>query len=52
MGSVGVVLETPVFRQYLRLQQGVELFGGQELVPVPAVERLTMPVCQGDPGSM
>jgi hypothetical protein len=41
---VGVVLDAPVFCQYLGLQQGVELFRGKEFVPEPAVERLAVAV--------
>ncbi len=52
MGSDGVVLDPPVLGQDLGLQERVELFGGQQLVAEPAVERLAVAVCQGEPGSM
>ena len=38
VGSVGVVLDAPVFGQDLGFQERVELFGGEELVAESAVE--------------
>jgi len=53
VGSVGVVLDAPVFRQYLDFEHAAELFGGEEFVAETAVERLTgVPFCQGEAGSM
>jgi hypothetical protein len=50
VGSDGVVFDPPVFGQYLGFQEGVELFGGQELVAEAAVERFAVGVLPGRAG--